>query len=94
MGRGHEPEPAPSEARADVLLHWLCLARSRSEAAGWCHEGRVLLGGRPVKASHPLRAGEVLTLRVGGHPASYRILEVPRAQVPRAGRERYLRQEP
>jgi ribosomal 50S subunit-recycling heat shock protein len=49
--------------RVDVLLHRLCLTRSRSEAKAACDAGAVLVDGRPVKASHETAPGQRLELR-------------------------------
>jgi ribosomal 50S subunit-recycling heat shock protein len=49
--------------RVDVLLHRLCLTRSRSEAKAACDAGVVLVEGRPVKASHETAPGQRLELR-------------------------------
>jgi ribosomal 50S subunit-recycling heat shock protein len=75
----------------DVFLHWTCVARSRSEAGRWCHEGHVRLDGSLVKASHPVRAGQRLDLAGDGHPASFEILELPARQCSRAQRDRFVR---
>ncbi|HVP39301.1 MAG TPA: S4 domain-containing protein [Candidatus Saccharimonadales bacterium] len=74
----------------DVFLHWTCLARSRSEAGRWCHEGHVRLDGTVVKASHAVRAGQRLDLALAGHSARYEVLALPRGQCRRGERERYL----
>ena len=49
--------------RLDVLLHRLCLTRSRSEAKNACDSGAVLVGGRPAKASEAVPAGATIDLR-------------------------------
>ena len=54
-----QPEPL----RADVLLHRLCLTRSRSEAKAACDSGAVLLDGRPAKASQEVSPGQRITIR-------------------------------
>ena len=49
--------------RVDVLLHRLCLTRSRSEAKAACDSGAVLVDARSVKASHEVSAGQRITIR-------------------------------
>ena len=48
--------------RLDVLLHRLCLTRSRSEAKHACDSNAVLLEGRPAKASEAVSAGQTIAL--------------------------------
>ncbi|MBI5836355.1 MAG: hypothetical protein HZB25_03835 [Candidatus Eisenbacteria bacterium] len=74
----------------DVFLHRACAAKSRSEAAHWCQEGRVRLDGSPVKASHAVRVGQRLELAVGERAHTYVVRELPRSQCSRATRERFL----
>ena len=74
-----------------MFLHWTCLARSRSEAGRWCHEGHVRLDGALVKASHPVRPGQQLELLLAGRSARYDVLELPARQSSRGERERYAR---
>ena len=77
--------------RVDVLLHWLCLSPSRSQAAGWCREGRVVVDGAAVKASHLARAGSRVEIALGERRLRFEILELPARQVARNQRERFLR---
>jgi len=64
--------------RVDVLLDRLCLTRSRSEAKAACDAGAVLSGGSPLKASHLVAAGDLLTVRF-----PHRLLELEVEQLPR-----------
>jgi ribosome-associated heat shock protein Hsp15 len=59
--------------RIDQLLHWLCLAPSRSAAAQACRDGRVELNGRVVRPAHEVRAGDRILL---GDPGQDRAMEV------------------
>ncbi|HET8657360.1 MAG TPA: S4 domain-containing protein [Longimicrobiaceae bacterium] len=76
--------------RVDVLLHRLCLTRSRSEAKAACDSGAVLVAGRPAKASQAVDAGERITIR---YPR--RTLEIelgalpPKSTSKKAAREMY-----
>jgi ribosome-associated heat shock protein Hsp15 len=76
--------------RLDVLLHRLCLTRSRSEAKAACDAGAVLLDGAPAKASRAVVAGERITIR---YPARTLVLEVDalpaKSTSRRAARELY-----
>jgi ribosomal 50S subunit-recycling heat shock protein len=76
--------------RLDVLLHRLCLTRSRSEAKAACDAGAVLLDGRRAKASQAVAAGERITLR---YPARTLVLELdalpPKSTSRKTARELY-----
>jgi ribosomal 50S subunit-recycling heat shock protein len=75
----------------DVFLHWTCVAKSRSEAGSWCHEGHVRLDGTLVKASHAVRAGQKLEISLSGRTARYEILDVPARPSSRAQRDRFVK---
>lgn len=52
--------------RLDKWLWFARFARTRSLAARFCGEGAVAIGGAVVvKPGHPVRVGDVLTLRYG-----------------------------
>ncbi len=74
-----------------MLLHWACVAKSRSEAARWCHEGHVRLDGLVAKASQQARAGQRLEIAGPGRTACFEILELPRGQARRSDRDRYVK---
>jgi ribosomal 50S subunit-recycling heat shock protein len=63
--------------RLDVLLHRLCVTRSRSEAKNACDSGAVLVGGRPAKASEAVGVGATVTIRF-----PRRLLELELAELP------------
>jgi ribosomal 50S subunit-recycling heat shock protein len=84
--------------RLDVLLHRLCLTRSRNEAKNACDAGAVLVDGRPAKASQEVTPGQRIVIR---YPR--RTLEVeladrlpPKSTSRKLARELYqvLRDEP
>lgn len=82
--------------RLDVLLHRLCLTRSRSEAKAACDAGAVEVNGQPARASQESGVGDTVAIRF---PAS--LLEVridalpPKSTSRKAAKEMYsvLRQE-
>ena len=47
----------------DVLLHRLCLTRSRSEAKAACEAGAVLLDGKPARPSDAVPPGRRIEVR-------------------------------
>jgi ribosomal 50S subunit-recycling heat shock protein len=66
--------------RVDVLLHRLCLTRSRSEAKAACESGAVTIDGRPARPADLVGAGRRIHIR---YPA--RILEVELLELPGKG---------
>lgn len=84
-------EDAAERPRMDVLLHWLCVAKSRSQAAGWCKDGKVTLDGAPVKASYEARAGQVVEVRSFDRSVRFQLVEVPARPVPKNRREPYMK---
>jgi ribosomal 50S subunit-recycling heat shock protein len=76
--------------RADVLLHRLCLTRSRSEAKAACEAGAVLLNGRAARASDPVPPGRVVEVRYPGRTLELELLSTPGKSTSRqAAREHY-----
>lgn len=72
---------APDEPlRLDVLLHRLCLTKSRNEAKVACEAGAVRLDGRPARASDAVAPGRRIEIR---YPA--RTLEVELDVLPGKG---------
>lgn len=79
--------------RIDQLLHWLCLAPSRSHAARGCKEGAILLNGRPVRPSQPVAAGDWISI-ADRRREVWRTLEIvmlPTHQLSRVEARAYLR---
>jgi ribosome-associated heat shock protein Hsp15 len=79
--------------RIDQLLHWLCLEKSRSLATRACREGRVRLGGHPVKASHEAHVGDRIALQAELREGALdlELIELPPGQVSRPEAHRYYR---
>lgn len=76
--------------RVDVLLHRLCLARSRSEAKLACDAGAVAVDGIPAKASHLVSEGQRLAVRFPTRTLEVELLALPGKSVSkRAARDLY-----
>jgi ribosome-associated heat shock protein Hsp15 len=76
--------------RADVLLHRLCLTRSRSEAKTACDAGAVSLNGRPARASDTVAPGARVEVRYPGRTLELEVLDTPGKSTSRkAARELY-----
>jgi ribosomal 50S subunit-recycling heat shock protein len=80
-----------SEAlRVDVLLHRLCLTRSRSEAKAACDSGAVLVDGAVARASREVSPGAALTIRYPRRTLEIAIDQLPPKSTSRkAAREMY-----
>jgi ribosomal 50S subunit-recycling heat shock protein len=77
--------------RADLLLKSLCLVKSRSQARRGCEEGFVRVGGRRIKPSTEIRAGDIIEIHYPNRILVVEIQDVPGGQVPRRERERFYR---
>ena len=76
--------------RVDVALDRLCLTRSRNEAKVACDAGAVLVDGKPVRASHLVSAGDVVTIRFPLRTLELRIEAIPPKSISKkAARELY-----
>jgi ribosomal 50S subunit-recycling heat shock protein len=84
--------PAPQEEalRVDVLLHRLCLTRSRNEAKVACDSGAVSLDSRPARASDTVLPGRRITIRYPRRTLQLELLALPGKSTSRAAaRELY-----
>jgi len=63
--------------RVDVLLHRLCLTRSRSEAKAACDSGAVLVDGKKAKASDAVPVGRRIEVRYPGRTLELELLQTP-----------------
>ena len=81
---------APEALRVDVLLHRLCLTRSRSEAKAACDSGAVLVEGTPARASREVGVGSSITIRFPRRLLELEVLAMPgKSTSRRAAREMY-----
>lgn len=77
--------------RIDLLLHRLCLTRSRSEAKHACDAGAVLVDGRPAKASQEVVLGQRIAIRYPRHLLEVELLDrlPPKSTSRKLARELY-----
>ena len=75
--------PAGEPLRMDVLLHRLCLTRSRSEGKTACEAGAVLLDGRQARASDMVGPGRCFSVRYPGRLLEVELLQMPGKSVSR-----------
>ena len=88
---------APESLRIDVLLHRLCLTRSRSEAKAACDSGAVLVDGTVARPSREVSPGAVVTIHYPRRTLELELGELPGKSTSRkAAHELYrvLRDEP
>lgn len=76
--------------RIDLLLHRLCLTRSRSEAKAACEAGAVNVDGRAARASQSVSAGQRVIVQFPGRTVEFEVLALPGKSVPKKNaREMY-----
>ena len=91
-----DPAPqGPGSVRLDAWLWSVRLFKTRSAATAACRAGHVRLDDQPVKASQPVRVGDVVKVR---QPGWERVFEVTRLIAKRVGapvaRECYVDHSP
>ena len=81
---------AEEALRVDVLLHRLCLTKSRNETKTACEAGAVSLDGRNARPSDTVLPGRRITIRYPKRTLELELLELPGKSVSRAAaRELY-----
>jgi ribosomal 50S subunit-recycling heat shock protein len=76
--------------RIDVLLHRLCITKSRSEAKNACDAGAVHVDAQPVRPSHEVRAGQCVEVRFAHRTLEFELAELPgKSTSKKAAREMY-----
>lgn len=86
----------------DVLLHRLCLTKSRSEAKAACEAGAVTVDGKRARPSDSVQAGKRIAVKYPSRLLELELLELPGKSVSKkAARDLYrvlrdekVRQEP
>lgn len=63
--------------RADVLLHRLCLTKSRSEAKAACEAGAVRVDGKPARPSDAVPPGRRIEVRYPSRTLEVELLATP-----------------
>lgn len=77
--------------RIDLVLKYLCLAKSRSIAKSLCDEGRVRVNDAVARAAATIHPGDRVAIRLAERTLEVEILEVPERQASRAEAPRYYR---
>jgi len=63
--------------RIDLVLKYLCIAKSRSFVKNMCDRGAVEIDGKPVKSSATVRDGDKVTLHYPKKTVTIEIVTVP-----------------
>jgi ribosomal 50S subunit-recycling heat shock protein len=77
--------------RIDLLLKFLCLVKSRSVAKTLCANDRILVGGRPVRPSHRVAAGQRVTIHFRTRTVTVELREIPEKQLSKSTAVDYYR---
>ena len=75
---------ADEALRVDVLLHRLCLTKSRNEAKTACEAGAVSLDSRDARASDTVLPGRRITVRYPHRTLEVELLALPGKSVSKA----------
>jgi ribosomal 50S subunit-recycling heat shock protein len=77
--------------RIDLVLKYLCLARSRSAAKSLCDEGRVQINGETARAASIVHAGDRVRVRLAERTLEVEVVDVPARQASKAEAPRHYR---
>lgn len=66
--------------RLDLFMKLSRVCQRRSIAQKLCDAGLVLLNGRTVKPAHPVKAGDIISVRRPDRETEFRVLTVPEAR--------------
>ena len=67
--------------RIDLLLNKLCLTKTRTIAKNACDRNLVQINGKTAKASHEVKAGDLVRLDLYGFKHELQILSIPSGNV-------------
>ena len=77
--------------RLDLVLKFLCLAKSRSAAKILCDDGAVRINGAEARAASIVHAGDVIAIRAPERALTVEILDVPGKQASKTDAPRHYR---
>ncbi len=76
--------------RVDRFLKIVGIFKSREQARKACKEGFVRINGIAVKPSREVVAGEVVEVEIPVRRVRFRILALPKGNIPKKDREKYI----
>ena len=62
--------------RLDKYLKISRLIKSRTVANEACDAGRVMVNGKPARASYEVKVGDVLEIAMGAHPIQAEVISI------------------
>jgi ribosomal 50S subunit-recycling heat shock protein len=77
--------------RLDLVLKFLCLAKSRSAAKVLCDHGDVSINGAVARAASTVHSGDVIAIRAPERALTVEVLDVPGKQTSKAEAPRHYR---
>ena len=75
--------------RIDLLLNKLCLTKTRSIAKNACDKNLVQINGKAAKASHEVKAGDLISFNLYGFKHVMELVEVPLGNVAKKDTTKY-----
>lgn len=75
--------------RIDLLLNKLCLTKTRTIAKNACDKNLVWINGKAAKASHEVKAGDIVRLDLYSFTHEIQILEIPLGNVAKKDSAKY-----
>lgn len=69
------------QVRIDKWLWAVRIFKTRTQAAGECLKGRVILNGQPVKPSHIVQPGELFLVKKPPVIHTYKVLDILKSRV-------------
>ena len=73
--------------RLDKYLKVARIIKRRTVANEACSEDRVLLNGKEAKPSKEVKVGDVITIGFGNGKRSFKVISVPKGNVPKNASE-------
>lgn len=67
--------------RIDLLLNKLCLTKTRTIAKNACDKNLVWINGKPAKASHDVKSGDIIRFDLYNFSHEIQITEIPLGNV-------------
>jgi ribosomal 50S subunit-recycling heat shock protein len=77
--------------RIDLLLKYVCLAKSRASAKILCEKGMVTLNSKRAKPSTEVHEGDRISIETPGGTKLVEILSLPAGQVSRKAAPEYYK---
>lgn len=65
--------------RLDKYLKVSRIVKRRTVANEACDAGRVLVGGKPARASYEVKIGDVIEVTLGSRPVKFRVVDLREA---------------